>query len=112
LTLPADPLQLYPQATSAAVVRTYSYPVTTIEADSAASPETIQPQHTSVLFGYGGGSFIKLNLTASAKDIWSRCDGRVSVGELADSVPQKQAVLQFLQRLFEYRLIQAHLNPA
>lgn len=113
-SLPPDPLRLYPRATSAAVVRTYSYPVTTIKDDleSVTSAEVLQPRPTSVLFGYGGASFVKLNLTPSAKAIWSRCDGRVSVGELADSLPQKQAVLQFLQRLFEYHLIQAHLEPA
>ena len=112
--LPSDPLRLYPRATSAAVVRTYDYPVTTIKADAGgvASAEALQPQQTSVLFGYGGGRFVRLNLTPSAKDIWSRCDGRISVRELADSLPQKQAVLQFLQRLFEYRLIQAQLEPA
>ena len=112
--LPPDPLRLYPRATGAALVRTYSYPVTTIKADpeSVAAADTIQPRQTSILFGYGGDSFVRLNLTPSAKDIWSRCDGRISVEQLADSLPQKQAVLQFLQRLFEYRLIQAHLEPA
>lgn len=113
-SLPADRLRLYPRVTEAALVRTYGYPVTTINADheTVASADKLQRRQTSILFGYGGGSFIKLNLTSTARDIWSRCDGRVSVGELVDSSPQKQAVLQFLQRLFEYRLIQAHLEPA
>lgn len=112
--LSSTPLRLYPRATEAAVVRTYAYPVTSIDGDAetVASPDAVQPRQTSILFGYGGGSFVKLNLTPSAKDIWSRCDGRISVGELAESLPQKQAVLQFLQRLFEYRLIEAHLEPA
>lgn len=112
--LPSDPLRLYPRVTGAALVRTYNYPATTMTADleGVASAHAWQPQRTFVLFGYGGDSFVKLNLTPTAKEIWSRCDGCTSVAELADSFPQKQAVLQFLHRLFEYRLIQVGVEPS
>jgi hypothetical protein len=111
--LPSDPLRLYPRATRAALVLTYNYPVATIKVDqeSVISAAALPSQPSSVLFGYGGESFVKLNLTPTAKEIWSRCDGQTSVADLAESFPQPQAVLQFLQRLFEYRLIQAEVKP-